>query len=208
VFFAFLILLLLAANSLKNTYALWKLSQDLILIRDNKERDLEGDAEEVSVGAADGKSVEVAAAPERVVITKSLSERVWEKAGKEPSEGAFLVVEYKRVTEAQARICWIMMAFEVAIFFVWPTASLLIVSWNVGALFVPVAFIWGVRHYINAAVIIEETGNMDLVDGDTEEKKWQAKSRLNTIVETITVNRSRKLWLSILGGTYWNSNHF
>jgi hypothetical protein len=209
VFLAFLVMVCFALNSLRNTYALWKLSQELILLRTNKKegKDSGGDEEEedtATVGAGGETAAEeegAAPLPPQPVIPKTISQRVWEKAGKEPSEGAFLVEEYKRVTEAQPRICWIMMALEVGFFFVWPVAALFIVSWNVGALFVPVSIVWGVRHYVNAGVIIEETGNMDLVDGDTKEKKWENKSRLNTIVETITVNRSRQLWLSILGGT-------
>eukprot|EP00529_Nitzschia_sp_RCC80_P005593 CAMPEP_0113486244 /NCGR_PEP_ID=MMETSP0014_2-20120614/24896_1 /TAXON_ID=2857 /ORGANISM="Nitzschia sp." /LENGTH=992 /DNA_ID=CAMNT_0000379909 /DNA_START=67 /DNA_END=3042 /DNA_ORIENTATION=- /assembly_acc=CAM_ASM_000159 len=204
VFLAFLVVLCVALNTLRNTYALWKLSQDLIKIRTNKKEgndieEVEDDREEISSPDGDqSPEVAVGQASDPPAQPKTLSQRVWEKSGKEPSEGAFLVVEYKRVTEAQPRICWIMMTLEIAIFFVWPNITLFIISWNVGALFLPVSIIWGIRHYVNAAVIIEETGNMDLVDG-TGEKKWENKSRLNTIIETITRNRSKKLWLSILG---------
>lgn len=192
VFLAFLVILCVALNSLRSTYALWKLSNDLVnVLTKKKEGNDIPDPEEVT----DAETQEVAAAP----LPNTISQRVWEKAGQEPSEGVYLVEEYKRVTEAQDRICWIMMALEIGIFFVWPVVTLFKVSWNFGALFVPVSIVWGVRHYINAAVVIEETGNMDLVGGK-EEKKWENKSRFNTIIETITASRSRQLWLSILGG--------
>jgi hypothetical protein len=84
----------------------------------------------------------------------------------------------------------------------WPFATLLVISWNVAILFVIAAPISAIRYYINAKVIIEETGNMELVGGSTPEKKWENQSRLNTIVSSISAGKTKKLWMSILGGTY------
>jgi lipase ATG15 len=66
-------------------------------------------------------------------------------------------------------------------------------------MFVLMAGITGLRYYVNAAVVLEETGRMDLVDGVDEYTRWQKQSRLNEIVGNITRGRSLGVWMSVLG---------
>jgi hypothetical protein len=71
-------------------------------------------------------------------------------------------------------------------------------NWKIGVLFIVVAGVSAVRHYINVVVAIEETGNMDLVDGVDEAERWAEKSRLSGIVEKITKDSSRSVWVAVL----------
>lgn len=116
------------------------------------------------------------------------------------SEGVFFVNEKYRVTKATPRMCWIMFGVEACFFFVWPLAALLAVdNWTLALLFVFVAGISGVRYYISAAVVLRETGHLDLVDGKNEVERWRNMSRLNEIVGNITVGRSLGAWQAVLG---------
>jgi lipase ATG15 len=123
-----------------------------------------------------------------------------EEDGMAASKGIFLVHEQYRINVATDRLCFLMFAIEVMLMLVWPLASLYSVgNWTLASLFVIVAGISGVRYYISAAVVLEETGHLDLVDGNTDEERWQNQSRLNEIVGNITVGRSRGAWMSVLG---------
>lgn len=203
VLLAFIVVVIAAAHSLRGTFALYKLYRDLSDVRTLKKEgkddvtdddEVEADGERGDRGDEEAKDMP----PPTTLRTKSLL--VWNKAGKVPSEGVFLVEDYVRVTEPSDRMCYVFLVLEAIIFYVYPAGTLLYVSWNVGVLFVVVALISGIRHYVNAAVVIEETGNMELVGGSTPEKKWTRQSRLNTIVTSITVSKSKRLWLAILGG--------
>lgn len=119
----------------------------------------------------------------------------------EESEGIYIVLETYRVNRATNRLCWIAFFGEVCLFFIWPLVSLFYVAnYPLAGLFIIVAGITGMRYYINAAVVLEETGHMDLVDGDTEKELWKNQSRLNEIVGNITRGRSRGAWMSVLAG--------
>ena len=53
--------------------------------------------------------------------------------------------------------------------------------WKLTTLTLPILYIVVVgfsalRYYINAAVVLEETGHMDLVDGKTPKEVWKEKS--------------------------------
>jgi hypothetical protein len=119
----------------------------------------------------------------------------------EESEGLYIAKETYRVNRATNRMCWIAFVGEVCLLFIWPLVSLFYVeNYPLAGLFIIVAGITGMRYYINAAVVLEETGHMDLVDGDTEEELWKNQSRLNEIVGNITRGRSRNAWMSVLAG--------
>jgi lipase ATG15 len=167
-----------AWSSLRQARNLYKVCKDLVDIRVEFKEEAKKEAEDEEEEAAEeGK----------------------EKADAAPSEAVYVVSEYKRVTEATYTFCVIMFGLELGFFFIFPLVVLFLINWNIGVLFLIVATVSGIRHYINAAVVIEETGNMDLVGGATEEEKWENKSRLNEIVEAITVGKSRKGWTMILG---------
>lgn len=57
----------------------------------------------------------------------------------------------------------------------------------------------GVRYYINAGLVLEETGHMNLVDGNSEKEKWTSQSRLDDIVGNVSRGRSHRAWKSLLG---------
>lgn len=192
VLLAFIVVVIAALGTLRGAYTLYKLHNDLINVRTLKKEGKDNDADEEFVADAEDEFVATE------VETKST--RVWKKAGTAPSEGVYLVEDYERVTEAGDKLCYAMLGLEFVFLFLYPAIALFMVSWNVAVLFVGVALISATRYYVNAAVIIEETGNMELVGGSTKEKKWVKMSRLNTIVRAVTVARSKNLWLALLGG--------
>ena len=198
VLLAFIVIVFIAYASLRNTLTLYKLHKDLVGIRTLKKEGKDEESENEQVVTENFNAV-----PQPVTSRdKTKSERAWEISGMEPSEAVYLVEEIKRITEPNEKFCYAMFVLEFIFLFLWPACTLFIISWNVAILFVIVASISAARHYINAAVLIEETGNMDLVGGASPKKKWRNKSRLNTIVTSITAGKTKKMWLSILGGTY------
>lgn len=194
VFFAFVVAVLLAYATLRNTIAVFKLHTDLVGVRTLKKQG----KDDLDTEAMDSDEKEKPSATSSLPRTKS--ERAWALSGKKPSEAVFVVQERKRITQPNEKFCYAMFVLEFVFLFLWPAVTLFIISWNVAILFVIVAIISAMRHYINAAVIIEETGNMELVGGKTQQKKWKNQSRLSTIVTSITVGKTKKLWISILGG--------
>ena len=202
VLLAFIIVVIAALGSLRGAYTLYKLHRDLTKVRTLKKegKDDDTDEEEFAKEEAQGANDEESKGLTPSAMRQTTSIRVWKKAGKAPSEGVFLVEDYERVTEAEEKLCYFMLGLEFIVFFLYPAVALFVVSWNMAVLFVLVAFVSATRHYINAAVIIEETGNMELVGGSTKEKKWEKMSRLNTIVTAISTAKSRNLWVAILGG--------
>jgi hypothetical protein len=200
--FVFVIALILSWSALTNTRNLFKVGNDMIDIKTGKVKDGAIDEEKAAVDEEDEVEEEAEAAREtdkNISPPQGESERIWEKIGAEPSEAVYLVSEYQRVNEATFPFCWIMVRVEIAIFYIYPLVTLSVINWNLAVLFFICATISGIRHYINAAVVIEETGNMSLVGGTTESEIWGNKSRLNNIVGAITVSKSRRLWSSVLG---------
>jgi hypothetical protein len=194
VLFAFVVIVLLAYASLKNTINVFKLHKDLVGVGTFKKEGNDKNAE-----AEEQESEREKPSPS-TPIPKTKSERAWAISGNKPSEAVFLIQERKRITRPTEKFCYVMFGFEFLFFFLWPTITLVIISWNVAVLFVLVALVSALRHYVNAGVIIEETGDIELVGGDSPQERWRNKSRLNTIVVAITAGKTKKLWLSILGG--------
>lgn len=117
------------------------------------------------------------------------------------SEGIYLVVERKRMARPTDLFCWIMFVLEFGFLFIFPLGALLRVrNYPIAILFIIVTGISALRFYVNAAVVLEETGHMDLVDGEEgSDQLWKNQSRLNEIVGGITRARSRRIWNVILG---------
>jgi hypothetical protein len=116
------------------------------------------------------------------------------------SECVYLVTERYRISSPTEKFAWIMFGVEVACFFLWPFVSLFMVgNYPLALLFGLVAGITGMRYYINAAIVLEETGNMDLVDGPTEREKWRNQARLNgTRARCLQRNALRRKMCSVL----------
>jgi hypothetical protein len=85
----------------------------------------------------------------------------------------------------------------------WPLASLFYVgNYPSALLFMLVAGVTAMRYYIDASIVLEETGTLALLKGKkpkSARQLWQEQSRLSEIVGNITRGRSRWTWVAILG---------
>jgi hypothetical protein len=85
------------------------------------------------------------------------------------------------------------------LFFIYPAVSLFFIgNYAIAILFLFVAVFSGLREFLNAALVLEEVGNMDLIRGTTSQEKWLKQSRLNTIIKDISRSRSQGAWTSLL----------
>jgi hypothetical protein len=197
--FAFALCLLLAWNSLSNARKLMSLSRNLW------ERRVDAKAEHAAAAvarvASDASVVEPVEKDEEALPEGATPPGEESDAPESrPSEAVFLIVQYRRVTRTTTKFCWIMFGLEVSFWYLYPLVTLFTIeNLNMAILFIIVATITSSRHYINAAVLIEETGDLDLVGGDTEQDVWANKSRLSDIVQAITTGKSRNLWATLLG---------
>ena len=116
------------------------------------------------------------------------------------SECVYFVQEVYRITRPTIRFCWLMFFLEIILFYFYPLIALFSVgNYPLGIMFTVLVGISLLRYYVNAAVVLEESGRMDLVDGANEYELWKNQSRLNEIVGNITRGRSLGVWLSVLG---------
>jgi hypothetical protein len=130
------------------------------------------------------------------------SQLVDNRSHAEESECVYQVQETFRVTRPTRKFCHIMFGLEVALFFVYPLVALFWYgNYPLGLMFGFLVGISAFRYYVNAAVILEEVGHMNLVDGASEREVWQNQSRLNEIVGNITRGRSLGVWMTVLGST-------
>ena len=116
------------------------------------------------------------------------------------STGVFQVVERYRITQASDKFCLIMFISEIGLLFVWPLLALFVTGDTaIGAVFVFVGLFSLLRYYLNAAVVLEEAGNMRHLKGKDDHDKWKNRSRTDDIIKNITRSRSRGPWIIILG---------
>jgi lipase ATG15 len=116
------------------------------------------------------------------------------------SHAVYLVNEIYRINRPTNAFCWTIFTLEVAFFYVWPMGSIYSVgNWPLATLFMIVVGITGLRYYLNAAIVLEETGTLDVVKASCEESLWRKQSRLNEIVGNITRGKSRPAWTLALG---------
>lgn len=162
--------------SLKSTYGLYKARKDLTIGWSEADKAKSPDDTEAGANLADRRSSD------------------------NESECVYSVEEVYRVTRPTPKLCWLMFSLEVAFLYVYPLVALFAVgNYPLGIMFTLFAGITMLRYYVNAAVVLEETGRMDLVDGVTEYELWKNQSRLNEIVGNITTGRSLGVWISVLG---------
>jgi hypothetical protein len=132
--------------------------------------------------------------------TEAGANLVSRRSNEDESECIYFVNEVYRVTRPTSKFCWMMFAAEICIFYIYPLASLFSVNnYPLASMFAILVGISLLRYYVNAAVILEESGRMDLVDGANDYELWKNQSRLNEIVGNITRGRSLGVWLSVLG---------
>ena len=178
--FLFAIAVILAYRSLDNARRLASVTKDLL--------EIEGIFKQAT-GADPQAKTEDEESPEENA-----------RSPNEASEAVYLTTQYERINEPTELFCWIMLGLEMAVWYFYPLITLFMLGNSaVGCLFFVVASVSGIRYYMNALMVIEETGNMDLVDGVTEDERWTNQSRLNEVVEAITAGKARRVWVNILG---------
>ncbi|CAJ1945283.1 unnamed protein product [Cylindrotheca closterium] len=185
-----IIVFMVSWSSLRNTYNLVRLGRDLIEIGEAKKANFKklqqkygGDEENAQAQAPDSIS-------HRSTLT-------WQKLEhkKKISEAVFHTMHLERHYEATAALCWISFIVELALFSFYPTVVLFVIGdSSLGTIFIVLSVISNVRWYMHIVTVIEETGNMELVGGDTPEKLWSNQSRLNSIVGSISANAAYKGW--------------
>ena len=132
--------------------------------------------------------------------TEAGANLVCRREREDESECVYFVNEVYRITRPTTRFCWLMFCLEITIFYFYPLVALFSVgNYPLGIMFAVLVGISLLRYYVNAAVVLEESGRMDLVDGVNEYELWKNQSRLNEIVGNITRGRSLGVWLSVLG---------
>mmetsp|Transcript_69394 Transcript_69394/g.103256 ORF Transcript_69394/g.103256 Transcript_69394/m.103256 type:complete len:1021 (+) Transcript_69394:57-3119(+) len=131
------------------------------------------------------------------------------------SEGLYNVKETYRVTRPKLWLCWVFFALEITIGFLIPFIIFMASGfWSIGLLFLLLSLFSGLRHYLNAPMLLQELGTLDLVaqpssenqaggvvrigrgvvsGKEDSEKKWTEMHRISEIVGTISQARSRKL---------------
>jgi len=112
--------------------------------------------------------------------------------------------ETKYITRPRVRFCWVMFVLEIALLYMWPLITLILVkNMPIAVLFLGTGIITGVRHYLNLALLLKEVGSLDvlgervdadILSEDSSEKVWSQQSRLSTILSNITTGRVRRAW--------------
>eukprot|EP00977_Amphora_coffeiformis_P011779 scaffold2872_cov193-Amphora_coffeaeformis.AAC.2 len=122
-----------------------------------------------------------------------------ESISQQESEGVQIGKEIYRVSRPTNTFAYFLFGLKMAIFLVWPFISLL-VSGNIplAIIFLFLSFITTTRHLFDAALALEETGQLDVLKGASEREVWSKQSRLNTIIEKVTRGKSRKVWRHVL----------
>lgn len=183
-----IIVLLFSYSSLRNTYNLVKLGKDLIAVTAAKKANHK--KKKAKEGAQEKIGDEENAQPShRSTVTMQAGLKT------EESEAVFHIVQLQRHYQATDIMCWTSFWVELALFFFYPAASLFVIGdTSLGGIFIVLSVVSNVRWYMNIVTAIEETGNMDLVGGDTPEEEWQNKARLNNIVGSISANGTYVGW--------------
>jgi hypothetical protein len=89
---------------------------------------------------------------------------------------------------------------EILLFYVWPVIVLFLLETSyVAAIYLIAVGISGIRHYFNIIAVIEETGTMRLAPGRSRSETWMKQSRLTDIVDKISTDKSKNVWLTVLG---------
>lgn len=198
--FAFALLVILVAvfalyPSLRQSRRIYLMTQDIAEAMDAENENSEGSinaAEAVETGAPLSNEHEGKESGDSKTRDFTLSE--------DESEGIYQVWETHRVTTLTETMCWIILGVEFVFFFVWPLYALYAIgNYATGTLFFFIAAFSAFRTYFNAAIVLEEMGSLDLVDGEKGSRShWLNKSRLSIVVTKITRNRGRTLWMGIL----------
>lgn len=117
----------------------------------------------------------------------------------ESNTGLFVVSETSRITEASPVLCWTMMAIEIFVFYIAPLSVLFVQNPVVGGIYAVAVGVSGFRHYFNIVTVIEETGMKSVAKGKSRTERWAAQARLSDLVQKISSDSSKRVWLILLG---------
>jgi len=180
------LVILWSSGSIRNTYNILSLGRDLLGIRKRKKQKEEQISNKRDSASAGGSQ------PGQSTLR-------WQTARKtEESEAVFHVSQLTRHYEATETMCWISLVVELVLFFIYPTIALLMIDKNLGLIFFCISIVSNARWYINIVSAIQETGNMNLVGGDTPDEIFENKARLNDIVVNISANPTFKGWRALM----------
>ena len=100
--------------------------------------------------------------------------------------GLYVISKTMRVSEASHTLCYIGLVLEILVCYLWPLLTLFVLSkWKIGIIYAISVGTSTVRHYINIAAVIEETGTMNLSPMESRTDRWLNQSRLNEVVGTL-----------------------
>jgi len=133
------------------------------------------------------------------------------------NEIVYQVMESYRINKITPKVCWTLLALEVVVFYVWPVVTLFVIGNHPIAIFFLVSGIISlVRHYFNAASVLMEVGDINVLDEELTKMKSQflaidqslttemehvveedfhEKARLNLIVGKISHGNRRNVWI-------------
>ena len=116
------------------------------------------------------------------------------------SRGVFHVREKHRVSEPSGCLKVFVFLLELLLCVIWPAVSLYLVeNWQLSTVFLAVAIVTTLRHYTNAAVLLEEMGEVFTPKEDADEKSaWEAQSRLSQAAGTISHGKGYLGWRFVL----------
>lgn len=199
--FAIILLVVLVAvfvlyPGLKKSRQIYKMTQD---IAEAVQAADENAGDGVNATDAQEKGEPISTEPDMVTGSDDNKPRDFTLNADE-SQGIYQVWETYRVTTLTERMCWILFGLEFFFLFAWPLCALFLLrNYATGTLFFFVAIFSALRTYFNAAIVLEETGTLDLVDGEKGSRKhWLNMSRLSIVVTKITRSRGRGVWMGIL----------
>mmetsp|Transcript_8665 Transcript_8665/g.13355 ORF Transcript_8665/g.13355 Transcript_8665/m.13355 type:complete len:1019 (+) Transcript_8665:68-3124(+) len=130
------------------------------------------------------------------------------------NEIIYEVTEYYRINKITPKVGWTLLVLEVIFFYVWPVIALFVIgNYPIAVLFLITGIISLVRHYFNAASVLMEVGDMNILDEEITKQKaskahvvsarteevieedFYEKSRLNLIVGKISHGNRRNVWI-------------
>jgi hypothetical protein len=145
-------------SSLKNTYNLIKLGQDLVEVKLAKKRKSERKATGGRV-AVEEPQHDPEEGTGRVRPLPRQDSLTWQPVRQtEESEAVYHITKVERVREATDLLCWISFVFENGVFFIWPAVALFLIDTNLALFFFFLSLVSNLRWYINIVTAIEETG--------------------------------------------------
>lgn len=115
------------------------------------------------------------------------------------NDAVYVVSETYRVTEPSPWYSWFGFALEFGLFFLWPFISILqLKNYYIALEFFFLMIFSFFRRFFNPAVALQEVGSIKASTRRKHAKHWRRQSRFSTILDEVTINRSRYIWTVVL----------